>query len=111
MRFIIQLLTVIAIGFVFELFLPWWSVAIAAFIAGFVVRSNANFLAGLLGVALLWLTKAWLIDMSSPSILAEKVADICPLHSKSLLFIVMAIMGGLVGGFAALTGSLIKKKA
>ena len=111
MRFILQIVTIIILAFLLELFLPWWSIALAALIAGFAVRSNANFLAGFLAIASLWFAKAWLIDSSAATPLAEKVAHIFTLPNKTLLFVVMALVGGLVGGFGALTGSFLKKKS
>jgi hypothetical protein len=109
MRFILQLSVIIVAGFILELFLPWWSIAIAAFLGGVALKSKANFLAGFLGIALLWFIKALIIDLNNTSALAEKVANIFPLHSKPLLFLVMVILGGLVGGFAAMTGAFLKK--
>ena len=92
-----------------ELFLPWWSIAIAAFIAGVAIRSSAPFLAGFISIALLWTVKAWFIDSGAPAPLAEKVSAIFQLPNKALLFAVMASLGGLVGGFATLTASLLKR--
>lgn len=110
MKFIIQIIFVIILGFILELFLPWWSIAIAGFAAGMVFNSKANFLAGFMGIALLWTVKALLIESYAAATLTNKVASIFMLN-KPLLFLVMAILGGLVGGFAAMTGSaLIGKK-
>ena len=109
MKFILQLLFIIVIGFILELFLPWWSIAIAALLAGVLIATNVNFLAGFAGVALLWIIKALLTTVGSSSTLPEKVANIFPLHSTPLLFLVMALLGGLVGGFACVSGSLLKK--
>ncbi len=111
MKFIIQLLFIAVFAFLFELFLPWWSIAISAFVFGYVMKSNANFFAGFLGIGLLWLIKALLIDINAAMPLAENVAAILKLNSKALLMLVMVVVGGLVGGFAAVTGSLLKKDA
>ena len=110
MKFILQLLGIIFLGYVLEIFLPWYSIAFAAFVMGYAVRSRANFLAGFLGIALLWTLKAWLIDSSSESDLADRVAHIFSLSGKEWLMFVMAIVGGLVGGFAALAGALLRPK-
>jgi hypothetical protein len=76
-----------------------------------VFNSNANFGAGFLGIALLWTVKALLIQNVAAAPLAERVAMIFPLQgNKVLLFLVMALLGGLVGGFAAMTGSALHKK-
>ena len=68
-----------------------------------------DFLAGFLGIGLLWLLKAWVIDTTSATELADKVAHILPLGHKGFLFLLTSFLGGLVGGFASLTGSLLRK--
>jgi hypothetical protein len=108
MKFLIQLIAIIATAFVLELFLPWWCIAVAAFLIGYLLKSNANFLAGLLGIALLWAMKAWMLDASAAAPLAERVAAIFSLNKNTLL-LVTAVIGGLVGGFAAMSGAALKK--
>lgn len=110
MRFFLQLILIAILAYVLELFLPWYSLAIAAFVIGFALNSNANFLAGFLAIALLWFIAAWMIDHASTSDLADRVALIFPVKQKWLLFLVTAVIGGSVGGFAALTGSLLRKR-
>ncbi len=109
MKFSIQVIAIALLGFILELFLPWYSVAFAAFVMGYFFRSKANFLAGFLGIGLLWLLKAWIMDTSSTSSLADKVSHIFPLGSKAYLLLLTSVLGGLVGGFASLTGSLLHK--
>ena len=111
MKFIIQVVSIAVFAFILEMFLPWWSIAISAFILGYGFKSKANFFAGFLGIGLLWLIKALLIEISAAMPLAENVATILILNNKALLMLVMVVVGGLVGGFAALTGSLLKKDA
>lgn len=110
MRFFLQLTVIALLAYLLELFMPWYSLAIAAFVIGYALNSNANFLAGFLAIALLWFVAAWMIDHSSASDLADRVALIFPVKQKWLLFLVTAIIGGLVGGFASLTGSLLRKR-
>jgi len=107
MKLPIQLIAIVIAAFILELFMPWWSIAIAAFAAGFALKSNANFLAGFLGIAILWLTKALVMDVSSAAPLAERVAGIFSLN-KPLLMLVTSLIGGLVGGFAAMAGASLK---
>jgi hypothetical protein len=109
MKFIIQFIIIIILAYLLELFLPWYSIALAAFIGG-LVNSRFNFLAGLLAIALLWTLKAGLTEASSSSDFADRVALIFPVKQKSLLYIVMAVLGGLVGGFAAMAGSALRSK-
>jgi hypothetical protein len=110
MKFILQIFGTIVLAYVLEIFLPWYSIALAAFVMGFLFRSRANFLAGFLGIALLWTLKAWLLNSASASDLADRVAHIFSLRGKEWLMLVMAIVGGLVGGFAGLAGALLKPK-
>ena len=111
MKFTIPLVSIAVLAFILELFLPWWSIAISGFLLGYGFKSNANFFAGFLGIGFLWLGKALIIDLNAAMPLAENVAAILKLNSKPLLLLVMTLIGGLVGGFATLTGSLLKKDA
>ena len=110
MKFLIQLLAIIALAYILELFLPWYYIAVASFVMGYVLKSKANFLAGFMAIGILWSVKAWLQDSAGSSDLTERVANIFTLPRKELLFLVTAIVGGLVGGFAAWSGSLLKRR-
>jgi hypothetical protein len=107
--FIIQVIIIALLGYLLELFFPWWSIAIAAALGGTFLRSNANFWAGFMAIGLLWLLASFLIDFTSPSALADKVAPIFKLN-KLMLMIVTALIGALVGGLACLTGSLLVRR-
>src|SRR5690606_40189444 len=69
------------------------------------IWSEANFWAGFCGIGLLWLSTAVVIDITSSADLADKVASLMHLN-KTLLIIVSALIGALVGGMASYTGSL-----
>ncbi|HEY0656107.1 MAG TPA: hypothetical protein VGD65_23390 [Chryseosolibacter sp.] len=109
MKFTIQILFIVLLAFILELFLPWWSIAIAAFAGGMIFNTRANFGAGFIAIALLWTIKALIIESNAAATLTDRVASIFMLN-KPLLFLVMAILGGLVGGFAAMTGAALHGK-
>ena len=109
MKFLIQFVAILFSAHLLALFMPWYSIALAAFVMGFILKSKTNFLAGFSAIATLWIFNAWLIDSASSSDLAERVAKLLMLKYKIVLFAVMAIIGGLVGGFAAVTGSLLRR--
>jgi hypothetical protein len=113
MKFIAQVIVVLLISWLLQSFLPWWSMAVGAFAIGLIFGSSGvmSFLAGLLGVGLLWFAMAYMT--SGGSDLAVRVAEILPTKTIGVLLIVTALVGGLVGGFASMTGGLItyKKKA
>lgn len=106
MKFLIQIVITAVVCFMFQKLFPWWSMAIGAFLVGFIFSNTGpkSFLAGFLAIGLLWLGLAIYVDYSTQSILTEKVAQLFPLN----LFLLTSLIGGLVGGFASLTGSLIK---
>jgi hypothetical protein len=107
MKFLIQILFTIVICLVLQIFLPWWTSAIGAFAVAFLFdnKSLPAFAAGFLGVAILWLAMAGLITIATDSILTTKLNQLLPINS----FILTALVGGLVGGFGGLTGSLFRK--
>jgi hypothetical protein len=72
----------------FEQFLPWWSVAVAAFLGGLLVTTQFNYLAGFLALGFLWVSKALITDVSSESEFADRVARILMLHDKAILLLV-----------------------
>jgi ribose/xylose/arabinose/galactoside ABC-type transport system permease subunit len=110
MRFPVQIGVIVILGFFLELFLPWWSVAIAAFAGGLFLNTRTNFLAGFLAIGLLWVIKALIIDLSTDSGLADRVARIFMLHNKALLLLVTFILSGLVGGFFSMSGGALRTR-
>ncbi|MFN3839772.1 MAG: hypothetical protein ACK4RF_03600 [Cyclobacteriaceae bacterium] len=108
MKFIVQMVVIAVLGWLLTLFLPWWSVAVAGFAGGYAAKSKANFTAGFFAIAILWLLHALLIEMNASAPLTEKVAALLMVKSKTLLFAVTSVIGGLVGGFSTLTGSLLR---
>ena len=109
MKFIVQFIAILFFAHLLDLFMPWYCIALAAFLIGYFVKSKYNFLAGFLAIATLWTFNAWLIDSSSSSDLPGRVAQILVLPHKILVYVLMSIVGGLVGGFAALTGALLRE--
>jgi hypothetical protein len=112
MKFIYHTFAIALLAFVLELFLPWWSISIAAFIAGYLFAENGwrSFFAGLLGIAILWLAMSLYIDASTGSILTPRIAGLFPTKTVPLLIVITCVVGGLVGGFASLTGGMISHK-
>jgi hypothetical protein len=108
MKFIIHIAATMAIAAVLQSWLPWWTMAIGAFGVAYFMSNKgfASFAAGFLAVALLWLGFAFYIDVATHSILTEKINRLLPINS----FVLTLLIGGLVGGFSSLTGSLLRAK-
>ncbi|HEX6335070.1 MAG TPA: hypothetical protein VFZ78_12635 [Flavisolibacter sp.] len=108
MRILLTILLIAVVGYFLGMFLPWWSIAIAAFAVSFVFirHLGSAFLSGFAGIFLLWIVVALWIDTRNQGILSSKVAQIIPLGGSGLLLVlVTALLGGLVGGCAAVAGS------
>ncbi len=110
MKFVVAILLTALLSFAVALFFPWWSIAIAAFIvAAFIPQTSFKaFVSGFLALFLLWGIQSTIIDANNHHILATKVAGLLPLGGSYIaLIMATAIIGGLVAGMAALTGSFI----
>jgi hypothetical protein len=108
MKFLYQTIATVIGCLAVQYFLPWWTIALVAFGFGYFFnnKGSISFLAGFVGVGILWLIMAYTIDASTHSILTEKINKLFPLN----VFVMMVLVGGLVGGFAALTGALMNGK-
>ena len=115
MKFITAMLLTVLLTFAIGLFtfLPWWSFAIISVVVAATIHQKPwkAFLAAFTGVFLLWGALAFNIDYANQHLLATKVAGILPLGGSYILLIVItAMVGGLVAGFSALSGSYLRKK-
>jgi len=113
MKFVIITLLIALLSFLSGLYLPWWGFAVAAFLVSALIqqRPGLAFLAGFTALFLLWAGLSWSMDAPNNSILSKKIAEILPLDGSSVaLILVTALVGALVGGLAALTGSYVHKR-
>lgn len=113
MKFLAALLLTALFSFVAGLYLPWWSIAIAAFIVALIVYQKAGiaFLAAFWGLLLLWSSLAFWIDSENESILSARIGELLGIGSNSfLLILITGAVGGLVAGFAAMSGSFLRSR-
>lgn len=111
MRFLVSILLTAILAFIGGLFLPWWSIAIASLLVALIVQQRAgiSFFSGFLGLFLLWGLLAWWISMKNQGILASKIASVLPLGGSTvLLILITGFIGGIVAGFAAMSGSYLR---
>lgn len=108
MNFLKQLVATAILCLALQYFFPWWTIVIGSFAAGYWAgnRGFVSFAAGFLGVAMLWVITAMVIDAQTHSILTEKVAQLFPTKTPALLYVLTAFVGGLPAGFAGLAGAL-----
>jgi hypothetical protein len=108
MRFLLATTLTALLSFLAGLRFEWWSIAIIAFLVALVLQQpvGKSFLAGFAGIFVLWAVVALWIDIKNESILSHKIAQLFPLGgSSALLILITALVGALVGGFAAMSGA------
>lgn len=111
-KFFAATVLIALLSFICGLFLPWWTIAVAAFLVSVLIPQTPwpTFLSGFLALFLLWGGMALGIDLANESILSSRVAAILPLGGSSYaLIVVTALVGGLVGGGGALTAAYLRK--
>jgi hypothetical protein len=113
MKFFISFILTILLSFALCLFLPWWSIAVAAFVVAALIpqRPGKAFLTAFIALFLLWGGLSFWMSNNNHHILAHKVSPIIlfKMDSSVLLVLATALVGALVAGFAALTGSYLRK--
>lgn len=95
------------------LYFPWWSIAIVAFIVAALIPQGAgkSFLTGFIALLLLWSGLSFWISNNNDHILAGKISLlILKVNSPYFLILVTGLIGGVVAGFGALTGSFVRKR-
>ena len=112
MKFITSLILTALLAFACCLFLPWWSIAVAAFAVAALIpqKPGKAFLTGFTALFLLWGVLSFWISSNNGHILVQKISMlILKMNNPYVLIFVTAFIGALVAGFAALSGSYLRK--
>ena len=112
MKFGVSILLTFIVSFAAGLYLPFWSAALVAFLVAVFIyqKPGMAYLSGFLGIFLLWGGLSWWMDAQNNSILSQKIASLFPLGGNSLLLILItAIVGAIIGGLSALSGSFLRR--
>lgn len=114
-NFLIQFILTLLLTLVAQFFLPWWSLVVIAGIVGvfFSYKYGAvSFFAGFLAVGLLWLgSTLWLSGGAENQVLANRVGELFGGMSRIYLVYTTAMLGAILGGLAAMTGTFGRKLA
>lgn len=95
-----------------QLVLPWWSLALVAFVVCYWrSRTGAQaFLNGFLGSLVVWLAYALLIHLRTDGIMTSRMSQLFLKADAPLgILLLTALVAGLVGGLAALSGYLTRR--
>lgn len=110
----IQILLIALLSLLAQLVLPWWSLAIVAFGICYWRAGSAGraFGYGFAGVTLVWLAYALLIHLRTDGVLTGRMGQLLfKADSAALPLLATALLGGLVGGLAGLSGYLVRQAA
>ena len=111
MRFLLALFLTILLSYYLGKVLPWWIIApLAGLTCGALkLGSLQSALVGFVGVGSLWLALAWRVYLQESSQLPEKMSVLFGFEDPLYLAISTGVLGGLVGGLGACTGSMIRR--
>lgn len=108
---IINFIATIILAYVLSLFLPWWSVMVAAFTTALFVplKKIAVFLVPFLAILLFWMVYSYILSSSNDFTLAKRIAVLLPLGGNPyVLMLVTGIIGGLAAGITATFGKQLQ---
>ncbi len=111
-KFCVTTALIALLSFVLCLFLPWWTIALAAFAVSALIpqRPLPAFLSGFAALFLLWGLLALVADLRNEGILSSRVAAVLPLGGSGMaILLVTALVGALVGGGGSLTAAFLRK--
>jgi hypothetical protein len=112
MKFLASTFCIALLAFSLGIFLPWWSIAIAAFVVPLFIPMQPwkDFLSGFVALFFFWGIMSYIIDHSNGSLFSHKIALLILKTDNPMgLIAVTALIGAIVAGAAALSGSLTKR--
>ncbi|OQP68471.1 hypothetical protein [Niastella populi] len=112
MKFGISIALTVIVSFAAGLYLPFWSAGLVAFLVSVFIyqKPGMAYLMGFTSIFLLWGALVLWIDAQNDSILSQRMASLFPLGgSSALIILITAIVGAIVGGLSALSGSFLRR--
>jgi hypothetical protein len=110
MRFILLLLVLATATVLLNPFLQFWMMMIMIAIVSALskVKPMAAFFAGGLAMGMGWLAKSMYLMMSTGSPLADRMGELMGIGNGIMLAGITSMLGFLLGGFSALSGSTFR---
>jgi hypothetical protein len=110
----IQIVLIAILSLLVQLLLPWWSLAVVAFVICYWRSSSAGraFLYGFAGVCLVWLIYALTIQLRTDGVYVGRISQLLfQVNNTALLVLVTSLVSGLIGGLAGVSGYFAKQAA
>ena len=106
-------IAIIILGGLTQLFFDWWIIALVAFLVALYLNQSGlkSWAFGFVGVFVLWSAFATYLNMQNGGLLSAKMAELLAqgkVTGTNLVYLT-GFIGGVVGGFSALSGSLARK--
>jgi hypothetical protein len=104
-------LFILILAYVAGIALPWWSVALVAFLVTLVLPlpPGKSFFSAFMAVFVLWLFLTFYADVRNDHLLANRMSEmILKVKSAPLIGVLSAFIGALVAGFAASTAAFLR---
>ena len=104
---------IFVIGGLSQYFLPWWWIIVpVAALVGYFLGQTAgqSYAYGFIAVLLLWSIMAGYLSNANGGVLSGRIADLLgngKISGLQLIFLT-GIIGGILGGFGAMTGAMLK---
>lgn len=105
MKFLLFFLGLLLVGFLLQLFLPWWIITPVAAILAWLLKLTPRqaFVASLCAGLLLWGGYALYLDNG---ILSSRLGAMMGGLPSALIFLLTSLVGGLLAAMGGVTGSL-----
>ncbi|MBS0029786.1 hypothetical protein ACTJJ0_16725 [Chitinophaga sp. 22321] len=111
MKSFAHFLLILIVAYVAGMVLPWWSVALVAFLVTLLMplSPGKSFFSAFLSIFVLWMILAFYTDVRNDHLLANRMSEmILKVRSAPLMGVVSGVLGGLVAGFAASTAAFLR---
>lgn len=107
---IIAFLLIFILNFALLQFLPWWIITVVAFsVCYFFIEKKRNaVILSFLSGALLWGLAAFILDLGYHVPVAQVLGSIIDTQNNSVIYLMPAILAGVISGLGGLLGSLLR---
>jgi hypothetical protein len=111
MKLLIRLIVIGVLTYFISPFSSWWIAMAIAFAVCYISPSSGlnAFVAGFLGVGLVWVGLSWSLDVANQSAFSNTIVELFPLSESFFLILLTGLVGGIAGGFAALSGTTFRQ--
>ncbi len=112
MKFTTSIILIALLSFAACLYLPWWVIAITAFTVSVAIPQKPlwAFVSGFVALFFLWGIMTFFINVNNQYLLAHRMSVlIFKFDSPFFLVLFTALLGALIAGMGALSGSLLRK--